>query len=81
MNSERILDEARNCCFTPNIVQEYEIVNGKGKRRKVTRYTDSDRLITRLMAQKLNDFFTPLFEKESHAYQENKGITTAGTIL
>lgn len=77
LNKERILDEVRNCCFTPNIVQEYEIVNGKGKRRKVTKYADSDKLITRLIAQKLSDFFTPMFEVESHAYQENKGITTA----
>lgn len=77
LNKDRILDEVNNCSFKPNMVQEYEIVNGKGKRRKVTRYSDPDKLITRLISQKLNEFFAPLFEKESHAYQENKGITTA----
>lgn len=77
LNKDRIIDEVKNCSFKPNMVQEYEIINGKGKRRKVTKYSDPDKLITRLISQKLNEFFTPLFETESHAYQENKGITTA----
>lgn len=77
LNRDRILEEVRTCSFKPNMIQEYEIVNGKGKRRKVTKYSNPDKLITRLIAQKLNDFFSPMFEPESHAYQDGKGITTA----
>ena len=76
-NQARIIEEVRTCDFKPDMIQEYEIVNGRGKRRKVTKYSDPDRLITRLISQKLNEYFSPIFEKESHAYQENKGITTA----
>lgn len=77
LNKDRTIEEVRACSFKPNMIQEYEIVNGKGKRRKVTKYSDPDKLITRLIAQKLNDFFSPMFEPESHAYQDGKGITTA----
>lgn len=77
LNEERVLEEVKTQTFKPNMIQEYEIVNGKGKRRKVTKYSDPDKFITRLIAQKLNSFFSPMFEAESHAYQENKGITTA----
>lgn len=77
LNRERILEGVRTCSFKPDMVQEYEIINGRGKRRTVTKYSEPDKLITRLIAQKLNEYFTPIFESESHAYQENKGITTA----
>ena len=56
---------------------EYEIVNCKGKKRTVTKMNTIDRFVSRLLAQKLNEFYNPLFLRDSCAYQHNKGIQTA----
>lgn len=77
LNSERILEEIKSFTFAPEIIKEYEIINGRGKRRKVTEYSYQDKFITRLISQKLNDFFNPLFMEYSYAYRENKGTQTA----
>ncbi len=79
-NGERISEQIRACIYTLGLINEYEIVNGKGKRRLVTTFTDTDKLITRLLAQKLNQFYGPTFLPNSCAYQENKGIVTATDI-
>lgn len=77
LNRERIQDEIVNKTFTPNIVHEYEIINGKGKCRKVNNFTGLDKFITRLITQKLNSYFQPLFCDNSFAFQEGKGIQCA----
>ena len=79
LNKDRILDEIEREDFHPNIVKEFEIINGKGKHRKVTSFEESDKLITRLITQKFNAFFTPTFLSNSFAYQEDKGTTAAVT--
>lgn len=77
LNSSRILEEIEDETFKPEIVKEYEIINGKGKRRQVTSFTPQDKLITKLLAQKLNDFFEPIFLEESFAYRRNRGTLQA----
>lgn len=77
VNGERVMEEIRACKYQPGPVTQYEILNGKGKRRIVTKLTEVDRLITRLLSQKLNSFFNPMFLSGSHAYQENKGVLSA----
>lgn len=76
-NSDRIREEIVSMTYQPDLVVEYEIINGKGKKRMVSTYTSTDRFITRLLTQKLMLFYNPLFLNSSHAFQNNKGINTA----
>ncbi len=76
-NGERIKEQIRSCTYNPGVIAEYEIINGKGKRRVVTKFNDVDRLITRLLSQKLSRFYNPTFLNNSCAYQDNKGVVTA----
>jgi hypothetical protein len=77
MNKERIIEQVYSMSYTPGLIQEYEIVNGKGKKRKVIKMSETDRLITRLLAQKLNAFYNPRFLPSSCAYQNDKGTLYA----
>lgn len=77
LNKSRILEEINSRTFQPNIVKEFEIINGRGKHRKVTSFELSDKFITRLLAQKFNTYFTTIFLENSYAYQENKGTVYA----
>lgn len=76
-NKTLILEKIKNKNYHPETVRKYEIVNGKGKRRAVTKLADIDRLITRLLAQKLDNFYSPRFLGNSYAYQSDKGILSA----
>lgn len=79
-NGERVSEMIRNKAYMPGPVTMFEIVNGKGKKRVVSRLNEADQLINRLLAQKLNDFFNPMFLPASHAYQPDKGILTASNM-
>lgn len=77
LNGEHIVAEAFQCSYKPDLIKEYEIINANGKRRTVANFSDTDKLITRLLAQKLNEFYNKSFCKYSFAYQPNKGIQKA----
>lgn len=70
MNHERIEEEIRNGSYVPGIIMTYEILNGHGKRRIVSRMNVTDRFITRLISQKLKRYMEPMFLQDSYAYQE-----------
>lgn len=76
-NKNRIIEQVYSMQYSPGLIQEYDIINGKGKRRRVIKMNDTDRLITRLLAQKLNSFYNPRFLPNSCAYQEEKGTLFA----
>ena len=77
LNGERISEEIRNGTYSPGVIENYEIVNGKGKRRIISNLAIVDRFITRLLSQKLRRYLEPEFYANSFAYQENKGILDA----
>ncbi|MCR4938726.1 MAG: CRISPR-associated endonuclease Cas1 [Treponemataceae bacterium] len=76
-NQHRIISSILDGTYEPEFVTEYEIVSNKGKKRAVTSLGYFDKIITRLIAQKLNDFYNPRFFQQSYAYQYNKGIQLA----
>ena len=76
-NQDRIIASVLDGTYEPGLVTEYEIVSNKGKKRTVTSLGFYDKIITRLLAQKLNDYFNPRFLAQSYAYQYNKGIQIA----
>ena len=77
INKDRIREEIISCNYEPGLIQEYEIINGKGKKRTVIKMNDIDRYITRLLAQKMSAFFNQMFLENSFAYQNDKGILKA----
>ena len=77
LNSVRIIEEIKNGSYQPGIIQNYEILNGKGKRRVISNLCVIDRFITRLLAQKLKRYIEPEFLPNSFAYQEGKGVLEA----
>lgn len=77
LNGDRICEEIRNKTYCPCVIENYEIVNLKGKRRIVSNLGIVDRYITRLLSQKLQRYFEVDFLANSCAYQENKGILDA----
>lgn len=79
-NGERVSEMIRKKTYMPGSVTMFEIVNGKGRKRVVSRLNEADQLINRLLAQKLNDFFNPMFLPQSHAYQPDKGVLTASNM-
>lgn len=77
LNHERILHEIEEGIFCPGVVKNFEIVNKAGKRRVVSQMCSIDRLICRLLAQKLERYIAPVFLPHSYAYQEGKGVAEA----
>lgn len=77
MNRERITQEIYNGCYQPGIVKVYEILNGRGKRRNISSLNVIDRLITRLLNQKMKRYIEPEFLPNSFAYQDGKGVLEA----
>ena len=76
-NSKKIIEDIKQCKYKPGTVLMREIVNSKGKRRTICSLPSLDRLITRLLSQKLERYISPMFYDNSFAYQENKGTTAA----
>ena len=77
INGKRICDDIRNKEYKPNTTIIKEIINNKGKRRNIANLCSIDRLISRLLAQKLNRYFDPLLNDNTYAYRENKGVLPA----
>lgn len=80
LNGTRIVEEIRAETFVPDTVIEYEIINNKGKKRIIAKYSNQDRFITRLITQKLQGFYEVSFLNGSQAYQNGKGIQSSVEI-
>ncbi len=63
--------------YIPDIAQEVEIITKDNKKRKVYRFTWTDRLIQRLIYQVLNPLLEAQFSKFSFAFQAGKGTEQA----
>ena len=57
LNGDRICEEIRNKTYCPCVIENYEIINSKGKRRIISNLGIVDRYITRLLSQKLQRYF------------------------
>lgn len=77
VNGKRLCDDIRNKEYKPSTILIREIINNKGKRRNIASLCSIDRLISRLLAQKLNRYFDPLLNDNTYAYRDNKGVVPA----
>ncbi|MGN1168289.1 MAG: CRISPR-associated endonuclease Cas1 [Lachnospiraceae bacterium] len=79
-NKVGITEEIKKGEYSPGLVQEYEIINGRGKKRTLVKFNTIDRFLLRMLSQKLDDFFGNVFLANSMAYQKEKGIQKAVEI-
>jgi group II intron reverse transcriptase/maturase len=63
--------------YEPNLVQEVDIVNYKGKVRTISKLSALDRLLARAIHQVLYPTISRTFSSYSYAYQEQKGLLDA----
>lgn len=77
MNHERIIQEIKEGVYQPGVIEIYETVNGRGKRRNISSLNVIDRFITRLLSQKMKRYIEPDFMPNSYAYQDGKGMVEA----
>ena len=77
LNGEKIKRELLCGDYKMGLVQQYEIVNPKGKRRTISLLNSIDRLIFRALYQKLDLFWDEIFSDYAYAYRKNKGVLAA----
>ncbi len=56
LNGDRIIQEIKTGVYEPAVIEQYEILNAKGKRRVISNLAVVDRFITRLISQKLRRY-------------------------
>lgn len=56
------------------LVQQYEIVNSKGKRRTISLLSSINRMIFCALYQKLDLLWDEKFSDYAYAYRKNKGV-------
>jgi group II intron reverse transcriptase/maturase len=76
-NMPAIRTSVEDGTFSPDLVQEIDLINRNGKIRTISKLTSIDRLLLRAIHQVLYDKISPLFSPFSYAYQENKSIASA----
>ncbi|MBR4026480.1 MAG: CRISPR-associated endonuclease Cas1 [Lachnospiraceae bacterium] len=63
--------------YKPNAVQLVELLKKNGKKRKISKYTCTDRIILEVIKQELTPYWEGKSSKYSFAYQKNKGVQDA----
>jgi len=77
INKEKILDNLRCGTYKPDAVQIEELLKKNGKKRKISKYTCTDRVILDVIKRALTPLWDNKFSVYSYAYQENKGTQEA----
>lgn len=77
LNGENIIHKILDETYEPDIVQVIEIVNKNGKKRNISRYTCTDRVILDIIKRELESIFTCRHSAYSYAYQTGKGVQSA----
>lgn len=77
LHGARIMDQVINDAYTPEAAQQIEVLSKYNKKRIVHRFTWTDRLLQRLIFQKLNPQIEKQFSSSSLAFQARKGISQA----
>lgn len=77
LNKTKILDSILKGQYRPSAVQRVDILNKNGKKRTISRYTCTDRVILDVLKRELTPIWKSVFSEYSYAYQENKGVQSA----
>lgn len=76
-NGDRIKKAILDGIYVPGMINQIEIINQKGKHRKISLMNSVDRLIYRALFQKMNLLWKNEFSACSYAYQDGKGVLAA----
>ena len=77
INGERYLSLLQEGKYKPGIVQIYEIINYKGKRRSISSFNSIDRLFLRCLATSLEKYYDSIFSDSSFAFRPGLGVDRA----
>lgn len=77
LNGESIVKQLNGGDYEPDVVQMVEIIDKKGKKRMISKYTCTDRVILDVIKRWLDNKYEGEFSEYSYAYQINKGISAA----
>ncbi len=77
INGNDILEMLRRERYTPGIIRIIEIVNYKGKKRKIALYNSLDRMILRCLSQKIQTCYDEVLSDHCYAYRNGYGVEAA----
>ena len=77
LNQEKILSSLVVGSYRPDAVQLVEVLKKNGKKRVISKYTCTDRVVLDVLKRELIPLWDGCFSTSSYAYQENKGVQEA----
>lgn len=77
LNGDKIICQIQDGLYSPSVVQKSEIIMLNGKRRMISRFTCTDRVILKAMKDVLEPLWEGEFSTNSFAYQKGKGTGEA----
>ena len=77
LNGKKIREKLLASQYKPSAVLQMEILKKNGKKRTISKYTCTDRVILDVLRMYLTPLWSGSFSQYSYAYQENKGVQEA----
>lgn len=77
LNEEKILSLLREGKYKPSVVLLEEMIFKKGKKRLISKYTCTDRIIQDVLKNKVMTVYKEKFSKYSFAYIPDRGVQKA----
>ena len=77
LNGEVIRNHLVTGKYQPDAVLLVELLKKNGKKRKISKYTCTDRVILEIIKQELTPYWEGKFSQYSFAYQKEKGVQDA----
>ena len=77
INGDAIIADIYSGSYKPNIVQEVQIINARRKRRTISKFTTTDRLILRAIEQAIEPYIEEKMYPNSFAYRDGLGVGAA----
>lgn len=77
LNGEAIRNRLVTGEYQPDAVLLVELLKKNGKKRKISKYTCTDRVILEIIKQELTPYWEGKFSQYSFAYQKEKGVQDA----
>lgn len=76
-NKDSILALVKKGQYAPAMIRQVELLKRSGGSRLISNFAALDRLVLRLLSQKLNRYLDPIFLDNSFAFRDGKGVLAA----
>lgn len=77
INQKQLIQEISEGLYRPSLVRQRDLAKKSKGKRVISYYGSLDRFLLRLISQKLNRYFDPIFLDSSFAFREQKGVVAA----